>query len=405
MEPSPHSINQYNYPLPPEKIAFYPPPHRDLAKLLVYNTGNIKTEVFKNLAQELPENTLLFLNNTQVLPARIYFETATGAAIEIFYLEPYQQEPQQAMLQGGEMNIKCFVGNAKKWKNEVLKKTLNISNQLIEIQANLVKKETEYMVVQLQWTPAHYSFYEVLQHLGTPPIPPYIKRKAEAIDHERYQTVYHQNPGSVAAPTAGLHFTPAVFESLQKKNIQIHPLTLHVGAGTFKPVQDENYKNHTMHAELVSVPLNTIKAIRDNKNKPCISVGTTSLRSLESLYWVGVKLHEKSQHALQIEQFEYEQQHASISLEQSMEAILHELETKLLETISFQTSLMICPGYPFRMADALITNFHQPKSTLLLLVSAFVGTDWEKIYDYALQHNFKFLSYGDSSLLWKNKST
>lgn len=406
MEPNSYSIEHYNYHLPPEKIAFFPNNPRDSSKLLEYTQGQIHEHIFREISSLIPSQARLFFNNTKVVPARLYFENEHGGIIEIFYLEPYQNDITQGLQQCGHIQIKAYVGGVKKWTNQILKKKHIVNNKEIEIQAQKLEQKEDYYVIELSWTPENWPFLSILEKLGQIPLPPYIKRESVMDDQQNYQTTYAKWAGSVAAPTAGLHFTKAVLESLKQNNVVPFELTLHVGAGTFKPVKDEDVRKHMMHQEYVEIPKNIIQNLAQTTHDPIIAVGTTTLRSLESLYWVGVQIHREPQKtAFQVSQWEYENSKGDLSMSESMQHILDWMARENKETIAFQTQILIQPDYMFRVVDALITNFHQPKSTLLLLVSAFVGEDWKRIYDYALQHDFKFLSYGDSSLLWKNKST
>ncbi len=409
------SIQDYRYSLPEEKIAKYPLAKRDDSKLLVYNNGEITEDIYKNIADQLPENSLLIFNNTKVVEARLLFQKSTGGVIEIFCLEPHEQyaDITTAMLQKEKVLWNCLVGGASKWKSgQILEKRIQHEGTAIILSANYIEKRTGSFIIELSWIPSSLSFAEVLHFAGAIPLPPYIKREVEESDHERYQTVYAEFDGSVAAPTAGLHFTDSIFEQLENKNIQKDFVTLHVGAGTFKPVKSETMEEHDMHAEWIDVSKGTIKNILNNLDKNIIVVGTTSLRTIESLYWMGVKKlgaclpdrqvgsqeSESSAYVLQWEAYELSEE--TISVKDALQSLLDWMNQNKMERLITKTQILIAPGYQFKIIKGLITNFHQPQSTLLLLVAALIGDDWKKVYDYALQNDFRFLSYGDGSLLW-----
>ena len=410
------SIQDYTYSLPEEKIAKYPLAKRDDSKLLVFNKGKITEDIYKNIANQLPEDSLLIFNNTKVVEARLLFQKSTGGVIEIFCLEPHEQyaDITTAMLQKEKVLWNCLVGGASKWKSgQVLEKRTQLDGKEIILSANYIEKRTGSFIIELSWTPTHLSFAEVLHFAGAIPLPPYIKREVEEADHERYQTVYAEFDGSVAAPTAGLHFTDSIFESLKKKNIQKDFVTLHVGAGTFKPVKSETMEEHDMHAEWIDVSKETIQNILNNLDKDIIAVGTTSLRTIESLYWMGVKKTivyrrqstEDSEDSLFLSQWEaYELANEEIPLKVALQSLLNWMNENKMERLVTKTQILIAPGYDFKIIKGLITNFHQPQSTLLLLVAALIGEDWKNVYNYALQNDFRFLSYGDGSLLWRNES-
>lgn len=400
------SIADYTYSLPEEKIALFPLEERDLSKLLVYKNEQIKEDVFQNLAEYLPDNAMLVFNNSKVIQARIRFEKKTGSTIEIFCLEPAEQtinDYSVVMNQKDSARWKCFVGGASKWKEAFLEKTILIDNEPVLLKAKIIEQITESYIIEFSWGPQHNSFAEILQHAGNIPLPPYIKRNAEPADFSRYQTIYADVEGSVAAPTAGLHFTTRTFRTLDKKNIQRRYVTLHVGAGTFKPVKAAQMKDHEMHAEWIDVDAIAIQNIRDNKGIN-VAVGTTSLRTLETLYWLGVKVtinpSLKSPELDQWEVYEKELATSDLSAYESLDNLLKWMKKNNKERIFTQTKILISPGYQFKIVKALITNFHQPQSTLLLLVAAAVGKKWKGIYDYALQNDFRFLSYGDANLLF-----
>ncbi len=404
-DPSSIYIKDFTYPLPAEQIAEFPLAERDQSRLLIYEAGKISESIFKKLPDQLREKTALVLNNTRVIEARILFQKKTGGVIEIFCLEPEGKfkSTTEAMSLRGETVWNCMIGGASKWKpGQVLEKEIIIDERKLLLTAHYVAKKTDAFLIQFSWN-EEYSFAEVLHAAGAIPLPPYIKRKAEGLDAERYQTIFAKEQGSVAAPTAALHFTEAVFSELKQKNIDITYVTLHVGAGTFKPVKSETIAGHDMHAEHFEVSLESLKELANGKD--IIAVGTTSLRTLESLYWIGVKIKNRlvtSSDDIALGQWEaYHLQANNISYKESLEAIIALLQKEETEKAFCQTSLIIIPGYQFQSAKGLITNFHQPQSTLLLLVAAFIGEDWKKVYAYALENNFRFLSYGDSSLLWR----
>jgi len=415
-------IQDYNYSLPEEKIAKYPLANRDDSKLLVYYKGKITEDIYKNIANQLPENSLLIFNNTKVVEARLLFQKATGGVIEIFCLEPHEQyaDITTAMLQKEKVFWQCLVGGASKWKSgQVLEKRIQHEEKEIILTANYIEKRTGSFIIELSWTPSNLSFAEVLHFAGAIPLPPYIKREVEEADHERYQTVYAEHDGSVAAPTAGLHFTDSIFDQLENKNIQKDFVTLHVGAGTFKPVKSETMEEHDMHAEWIDVSKETIQNILNNLDKNIIAVGTTSLRTIESLYWIGRRTELRSVKGLseqssdsQISQWEaYELAEKNIKAKDALQSLLNWMTESKMKRLVTKTQILIAPGYKFKIIKGLITNFHQPQSTLLLLVAALIGDDlttgqagWKKIYDYAMQNDFRFLSYGDGSLLWKNQT-
>lgn len=408
MHPKKISINEYTYTLPPERIAVFPLPERDASKLLVYKEGNITEDIYKNIAAHIPVKSLLVFNNTKVIQARILFQKPTGGIIEIFCLEPYEtiNEYSTIMNKKGSVQWKCMIGGAGKWKEGPLIKRSGTGNHVAEIKATLKEKLPDAYVVELTWEPEQLTFAEVLDLSGDMPLPPYIKRKAESSDKERYQTIYAKYDGSVAAPTAGLHFTENIFNSFAAKNISTANVTLHVGAGTFKPVKAENMEGHIMHSEWIDVHTETIGQIISNLSNTIISVGTTSLRTIESLYWMGVKtilFPECKMEELAIHQWDvYEPPLSStkFSAAESLTSLQNWMKKNKQERIIITTQILISPGYQFKIANAIITNFHQPQSTLLLLVAAAVGKSWEKIYAYAMENDFRFLSYGDGSLLF-----
>jgi S-adenosylmethionine:tRNA ribosyltransferase-isomerase len=399
-------IASYNYNLPDERIAKYPLEQRDLSKLLIYKVGEIEESTYRNLPDYLPNDSLLIFNNTKVVEARMLFHTFTGAVIELFYLEAVSEAIDAAMAMGctGTIAIKCYVGNAKRWKHGPLKREVTWNGQTIEVTVSEKERVADYYHVTLSWTPAEVVFAEVLHAFGSIPLPPYLKRETEASDLERYQTVFAKELGSVAAPTAGLHFTENIVEELTQKGIDTTHVTLHVGAGTFKPVKSESIGEHEMHGEYLDVSKETIqKLLNALDTKKIITVGTTSTRTIESLYWLGRKVFfqpELTQNQLVVGQWEPYETTELCSSKEALEALLTWLERNILTSILSKTQIIIAPGYTFRIIHGLITNFHQPESTLLLLISALIGEDWKKVYDYALENDFRFLSYGDGSLLW-----
>lgn len=401
MIPSLH-IEDYNYDLPDERIAKYPLERRDSSKLLRYEDGNVSEYVFRDIPSLLPAGSLMIFNDTKVVPARLHFQRETGAHIEIFCLEPVDPpEYNTAFAATSRCRWKCVIGNAKRWKNDTLSLYNPHSDAVVAamgLKADLVERNGETGVVEFYWQDGN-PFSKVLEICGTVPIPPYLNRETEAIDTERYQTLYARVRGSVAAPTAGLHFTDEVLEAISAKGIDRENVCLHVGAGTFLPVKSSDVAEHPMHREPFVVSLDLLKRIRDNKSK-LIAVGTTSVRTLESLYYVGVSCIENGEPQDVGQWAPYEREY-TYSLKESLDAIIAYLQSHGLEELKAGTRIIIVPGFRFRLVDILVTNFHQPESTLILLVSAFVGGDWRRIYDYALANGFRFLSYGDSSLLFR----
>ena len=406
------SINDFTYTLPEDRIAKYPLAERDASKLLIYKGGKISEDIYRNISNHIPANSLLVFNNTKVVEARLLFQKPTGGVIEIFCLEPGEQynDITSAMLETGKVYWQCLVGGASKWKHgQIQEKKIKHDEAEIILQGRYIEKRADHFIIELSWTPLHLSFAEVLHAAGAIPLPPYIKRAPEDADAERYQTVYAKFDGSVAAPTAGLHFTDAILKQLKGKNIREEFVTLHVGAGTFKPVKSETMAQHEMHAEFIEVSKESIEAIRDNLDKPIIAVGTTSLRTIESLYWMGVKLSmDNGQFAIDeipiVTQWEPYELKVEISTRESLKILMEWMEENHKEKLIAKTQIIIAPGYKPKIANALITNFHQPQSTLLLLVAALVGKNWRSLYDYALQNDFRFLSYGDGNLLWVDQN-
>jgi len=395
-------IEDYFYDLPESRIAKYPLPERDSSKLLRYRDGHVSEYVFKELPGLLPSDSLMIFNDTKVVPARLHFQRESGAHIEIFCLEPVNPpEYNTAFASNANCVWKCVIGNAKRWKGDLLR-LYNPGNDpkvtALNLRARLVDRSDRTGEVEFLWDGGH-PFSNVLEICGSVPIPPYLNRDTEAIDTERYQTLYARIRGSVAAPTAGLHFTDRVLDGIKSKGIDIEDVCLHVGAGTFLPVKSSDVADHPMHREPFAVSLDLLKRIRDNKGD-LIAVGTTSVRTLESLYYVGVSCIEKGSPEDVGQWVPYEREYP-YSVEDSLNAIIKYLESNNLSEIKVGTRIIIVPGFKFRLVDVLVTNFHQPESTLILLISAFVGGDWRVIYDYALSNGFRFLSYGDSSLLFR----
>ncbi len=400
------SIADFTYDLPEDRIAKYPLAERDASKLLIYQDGDITEDQYRQLPSHLPANSLLVFNNTKVVEARLLFQKASGGVIEIFCLEPHEQyaDITTAMQQKGKVWWHCLVGGASKWKSgQLLEK--NISDN-IRLEAKCMDKKTGSFLIEISWSDQSMSFAELLHLAGAIPLPPYIKRAADETDKNRYQTIYAIQDGSVAAPTAGLHFTPAVLKELEQKNIPTAFVTLHVGAGTFKPVKSDQMADHEMHAEWIDVDRHFIANLKDQLDKNIIAVGTTSLRTLESLYWLGLKCmhpgnNETVPETVSISQWDpYDLQSEQLPASVALGQLLAWMEKNKLEKLITKTQILIAPGYTFRIVKGLITNFHQPQSTLLLLVAALVGNNWKKIYRHALQNNYRFLSYGDGSLLW-----
>jgi S-adenosylmethionine:tRNA ribosyltransferase-isomerase len=409
MHPKEISIADYSYTLPDEFIAHYPLAERDSSRLLIYQKGIIREDVYRHIAAQVPENSLLVFNNTKVVEARILFRKATGAQIELFCLEPPPEYAgiTAAMMQQGKVRWKCLIGGASKWKpGQVLTRTIDD----VTLEARYISKLEGSFLIELSWEPANLTFAELLHQAGLLPLPPYIRRPAEKSDSERYQTVYARHDGSVAAPTAGLHFTEAIFNSLAARHIDRAFVTLHVGAGTFLPVKAPVMEQHVMHIEFIEVTPETIgEVLKTLKNKrPVIPVGTTSARTIESLYWLGVKAFRDPDITpadLVVRQWDAYggknemNEPEDINPEKALTALLDWMDRQALPRLVTKTQLLITPGYDWKIVRGLITNFHQPESTLLLLVASLIGKDWRKVYDYALEHRFRFLSYGDGCLL------
>lgn len=396
-------IEEYDYPLPDERIAKFPLAKRDESKLLLYKDGQVSESVFKHIADYLPAGSLLVYNNTRVIQARLLFQKATGARIEVFCLEPAEPHDYALIFQQTERcSWICLVGNLKKWKDGLLTKKVAIQGEEVILSAEKKESHGDSHRIEFTWNNPKYTFADLLDAAGVLPIPPYLHRETEKSDLVTYQTVYSKIKGSVAAPTAGLHFTPEVLADVDAHGIGREEVTLHVGAGTFKPVKSETIEGHEMHTEFISVRRSSIERIQKNLGK-IIAVGTTSVRTLESLYYIGVKLAshpDATSEELVVNQWmPYEAENNRIPVAEALQHILDYLDRHQADKLVTATQIIIAPGYEFKIVRGIITNFHQPKSTLLLLISAFVKGNWRTIYDYAISHDFRFLSYGDSSLL------
>lgn len=406
-------IDDFDYELPNESIAYTPAPHRSESKLLVWDKQIIAESTYHNIAQFISEKSAVFFNNSKVIAARIHFQKANNSNIEIFCLEPSAsfQPMSKAMQATQKVEWICLVGGAKKWKEDILEKKLELPHKSINIIVKKIKSLEGKFLIEFSWNDTSISFSEIIQHIGTIPLPPYIQRDTTAEDTIRYQTTYAKEEGSVAAPTAGLHFNEAVFDSLTKKNCSLEFISLHVGAGTFMPVKTKQITDHEMHAEVFEITITALTYIleitKQNKTNPTkptpiIAVGTTTLRTLESLYWLGVKLmvdpsiqKNKNIHLTQWESYTNED---SIPVIEALNALIHWMHLHQISTLITSTQLMIMPGYSFKLVNGLVTNFHQPKSTLLLIIAAITGEHWKYMYEYALKNNYRFLSYGDGCL-------
>ena len=395
-------ISDYDYPLPDERIAKFPLSQRDHSKLLVYRHGDISEDTFFNLPTYLPQGALMIFNNTKVIQARLHFRKQTGALIEVFLLEPASPADYEQMFQTHHScQWHCLVGNLKKWKNGTLSRTFPVGENNVTLSAEYIEEERTSHRIRLSWDNQNVSFAEILDAVGELPIPPYLNRDTQESDKTTYQTVYSKIKGSVAAPTAGLHFTEAVLADIDRHGIERDELTLHVGAGTFKPVKSEEIEGHEMHTEFIAVHRDTIQRLIAH-NAEAIAVGTTSVRTLESLYFMGLKAmanQDISEEDMHVNQWEPYETQTDVTPLESLKALDSYLERRNRSTLHSSTQIIIAPGYDYKIVKMLVTNFHQPQSTLLLLVSAFVKGDWRHIYDYALDHDFRFLSYGDSNLL------
>lgn len=393
------TIDDYDYPLPEERIAKYPLAERDASNLLVLKDNQIEKSQFRNLGDFLPKETLLVFNETKVIRARLQFHKATGSRIEVFCLEP-EQDYQVAFAATSPVKWKCLVGNAKRWKEGKLSMTLNVKGTETTLFAERLAHNDQYSEIEFSWEPENLPFASVIEAAGEIPLPPYLHRDAEPEDRDRYQTVFARYDGSVAAPTAGLHFTQPLIASLREQGFSFDEVTLHVGAGTFRPVATETIGEHAMHSETIVVRKSLIENLINHIGKPIIPVGTTSTRTLESLYWMGVMLAEQGMELrpLHLDQWFPYENHAPLTSTQALQNIVDYLNLHHLTRLEASTSLMIAPSYQMRVITGLITNFHQPKSTLLLLVSALIGERWKDCYRFALDNGFRFLSYGDSCL-------
>ena len=398
------STRDYSYILSPEKIAKYPLKKRDHSNLLIYRNSSIIKDKFKNIFEHLDKNSLLIFNNTKVIQARIIFYKDTGAKIEVFCLEPSDPHDYTLVfLQQEKCRWKCIIGNLKKWKTGTLTSKFFCRNKEIILTADKIKTDREYSEVLFQWNDNNTTFGELLDCVGLTPIPPYLNRNSETSDKERYQTVYSRTLGSVAAPTSGLHFTSSLLEKLCSSNIKHTEITLHIGTGTFLPIKSDSVRNHIMHSEHFEISEYSVNQIINNKHN-IIAIGTTSVRTIESVYWLGVKILEgkiKNQKDLFIKQWDAYELRQDISPDESLTEILKYMRFNKLNELGAITRMMIVPGYRYRLLKGLVTNFHLPKSSLLLLIASFIGDNWRKVYDFALNNNFRFLSYGDSSLLFR----
>ncbi len=413
----PINISDYSYTLPEDQIAVYPLSERDQSKLLLWNEGTISEDIFSHAGRVVPANSLLVFNNTRVIHARLIFHIPSGARVEIFCLEPHQPADYQLSFQSTTVvEWKCLVGNARKWKRGALKLTVPVGDTMVTLHAEMAGRMGNAFCIRFTWNHS-VTFATLIEAAGSMPIPPYLNRQAENIDDDRYQTTYARIDGSVAAPTAGLHFTPRVMEKLRDKHIAFAELTLHVGAGTFQPVKSERVADHDMHTETVNVTKAFLEQLMHNEGR-VLAVGTTSVRSLESLYWLGAGCSEAIQGnnsgtgenqenssegcTFHVDQWQPYTHNTDLPPATAITNLLNWMENHQTGQLSFTTSIIIIPGYRFRMIRGMFTNFHQPNSTLLLLVAAFLGNDWKKVYDYALHHGFRFLSYGDANLYLKS---
>lgn len=396
----PLNTEDFNYALPEDRIPYFPVVERDHSKLLIYDGSRpIQQAEFSHIAQYIPDKALLVFNNTRVVHARFIFEVTTGSKIEVFCLKPVNPVGYENSLKAsGECIWECMIGNLKKWKDAPLKHPIVKGTSLSQLTATRLSATANGFLVRFSWDDETMAFGEIMDRIGLVPLPPYIKRQPVATDNDRYQTVYAIHNGSVAAPTAGLHFTDAVLRQFHAKGIRQVNITLHVGAGTFLPVKSQRVADHTMHAEQFTVSQQALEELWGHSG-PVTSIGTTTMRTLESLFWLGIKLQQASSATLFIDQWEPYESRKIMNVKESLENLINHLIRHNLKELTATTRMMIVPGYRFQVVDQLITNFHQPRSSLLLLVAAFIGEDWKKVYDYALHHDFRFLSYGDSSLL------
>ncbi len=415
LHPEHIKIEDFQYELPDEKIARFPLKERDQSKLLIFKNQKIEETIYQNLSSHLPEESLLLFNQAKVVHARLYFRKSTGGKIEIFCLEPDSKyaDITSAMTQENEVYWKCIMRGAAKWKDDNPLELIADYNaadgkKTLTAEVRKISREGQSFILHFKWKNnlnEKISFSEFLEIAGDIPIPPYLKRRAEKSDEKTYQTIFAKNEGSVAAPTAALHFTPVVLEQLKAKNIHLEELTLHVGAGTFMPVKSNQMKDHEMHAEWIEISISTLEKVvaQLKKNKKIICIGTTSARTLESAYWIGVQILRKEwkNQEIAVSQWYPYQKEDEFSSLQALQALINFLKNQQQTKLVTRTQIIIAPGYKFKILDGLITNFHQPASTLLLMISALVGENWKNIYEHALNNNFRFLSYGDGSLLWK----
>lgn len=397
------SIESFDYQLPAERIAAFPLPVRDESKLLLYKKGEISDDRYCNFDKYIQPCSFLVFNNTRVVQARLHFKTTTGATVEIFCLEPANPriDTNIAMQETANTSWKCLVGELRKWKEEQISCKVGDG---FTVYAKLNRREADTFIVDFSWSPEKYSFAEVLEQAGKLPLPPYIKRTLQQEDKNRYQTVYAEHVGSVAAPTAGLHFTERVLQKLREKKVRLEYLTLHIGAGTFKPVKSKTIGDHQMHSEQILIEKSLVQALLEKTESEVVAVGTTSLRTLESIYWLGVKIAKglfRLDMEVAVEQWDPYTMQSDVTLDAALTAVLNFLEKHNIDVLLTRTQLIIVPGYKFKVVHALATNFHQPKSTLILLVAAFIGEDWRRVYDHALTNGYRFLSYGDGSLLFR----
>jgi S-adenosylmethionine:tRNA ribosyltransferase-isomerase len=403
-------IDDFRYELPEDRIALFPMDERDASKLLIYEQGTITSAIYRDLSSFLKKDSLLVMNNTKVVEARFLFTKATGSVIEVFCLEPSQHQPiEEGLNAKGKVRWHCMVGGLAKWKDPVLSIQLDIKGRSVRLEARIAERKGSVIEIEFSWNDDTLTFSDIMSMAGYVPLPPYLHRQAVESDALRYQTVYASLRGSVAAPTAGLHFTERLLNELSVKGIDISQLTLHVGAGTFLPVKSETMSGHDMHKEWIHVEWSFLEELIEKSAKDLIAVGTTSLRTLETLFWMGVKaIHQPKAHlkTLEIQQWDpYEIPADDIDKKKALTALIDRMQKEGRSTLTCTTQLLIAPGYEIRMADAILTNFHQPGSTLLLLVAACIGDDWRKVYQYALDNQYRFLSYGDGSLLWCNKTS
>ncbi len=393
------SIDEYDYPLPDERIAKYPLAERDASKLLVLKDNKISASQFRNIGEFLPKDALLVFNETKVIRARLQFQKETGSHIEVFCLEP-DDDYQIAFSSPSPVRWKCLVGNSKRWREGLLSMPLTVGGHQVTLNANRIERNDQYSEIEFSWEPSSLPFASILEAAGEIPLPPYLHRDAEPEDRDRYQTVFAKYDGSVAAPTAGLHFTKPLIKELENSGLQFDEVTLHVGAGTFRPVATETIGEHAMHSETIIVRKSLIERLIGQIGKNIIPVGTTSTRTLESLYWIGMMLHEQGMELrpLHVEQWYPYENHDALSATEALQNIVNYLDLHQITRLEASTALIIAPSYKMRVITGLITNFHQPKSTLLLLVSALIGERWKQCYQFALDNDFRFLSYGDSCL-------